>query len=275
MEVGTTATTLTVKLPILNPREYDHWLIRIEQYFLNGWLLPLGKEKLDRNNEIKVRGTRLMALLNKDQLKFHSYQDANFLMKAIEKRIINYKPKSTNMAFVSSNRINSTSSTNEADNTAFEVSTAHTQEVKCFNCYKNGHFARECRALKNQENRGRKSYQAEEEHPTNYALMALTSSGSSYSSDSEENVMSRLNKEYHAVPPHYTRNYIPPKPDLMIIDKQVESESIGVVSNVSSSAVKTVESEVKSVDVKNKGVYITVETKTVKKNIFSPPIIED
>ncbi|GJV75239.1 hypothetical protein Tco_1506823 [Tanacetum coccineum] len=28
----------------------------------------------------------LMALPNKDQLKFHSYQDAKFLMKAIEKR---------------------------------------------------------------------------------------------------------------------------------------------------------------------------------------------
>ncbi|GKF46722.1 hypothetical protein Tco_0136524 [Tanacetum coccineum] len=34
---------------------------------------------------MKARGTLLMALLNKDQLKFHSYKDAKLLMEAIEK----------------------------------------------------------------------------------------------------------------------------------------------------------------------------------------------
>ncbi|GJT60616.1 hypothetical protein Tco_1004149 [Tanacetum coccineum] len=34
MEAGTTSTTLTARLPILNPKEYDLWLMRIEQYFL-------------------------------------------------------------------------------------------------------------------------------------------------------------------------------------------------------------------------------------------------
>ncbi|GJU72865.1 ribonuclease H-like domain-containing protein [Tanacetum coccineum] len=85
-------------------------------------------------------------------------------------------------------------------------------KVECYNCHKNDHFARECKAPRNQENRGREnsrrtvivetptknalvaqdgiggydwSYQAEEEHHTNYALMAHTSSGSSSSSDFE------------------------------------------------------------------------------------------
>ncbi|GKF53266.1 ribonuclease H-like domain-containing protein [Tanacetum coccineum] len=85
-------------------------------------------------------------------------------------------------------------------------------KVECYNCHKNGHFARECRASKNQENKRREinkrnitvetptenaliaqdgiggydwSYQAEEEHPTNFALMAYTSLGSSSNSDSE------------------------------------------------------------------------------------------
>nr|GEZ83246.1 hypothetical protein [Tanacetum cinerariifolium] len=199
------------------------------------------EEKLDKMNEMKARGTLLMALPNKDQLKFHSYQDAKLLMEAIEK---------------------STSSTNEADTTASGVSTAYTQEdlekidpddleemdlhwemtmltirarrfmkrtgrnldmngqrigfdksnVECFNCHKNGHFARECRAPKNQDNRGRAyernivlveslienaliaqdgiggydwSYQAKKETPTNYTLMALNFSGSSSNSESE------------------------------------------------------------------------------------------
>ncbi|GJY38212.1 hypothetical protein Tco_0424576 [Tanacetum coccineum] len=37
-------------------------------------------------NEMKARGTLLMALPYKDQLKFHSYKDAKLLMEAIEKR---------------------------------------------------------------------------------------------------------------------------------------------------------------------------------------------
>ncbi|GKE13372.1 ribonuclease H-like domain-containing protein, partial [Tanacetum coccineum] len=30
-------------------------------------------------------------------------------------------------------------------------------KVECYNCHKNGHFAKECRALRNQENRGREN----------------------------------------------------------------------------------------------------------------------
>ncbi|GJU82864.1 hypothetical protein Tco_1285229 [Tanacetum coccineum] len=215
MEAGTTSTTLTAKLPILNPGDYDLWLMRIEQYFLmtdyslwevikNGnkvlkrtvgeteqeYEPTTAEEKQDRRNEMKARGTLLMALPNKDQLKFHSYKDAKLLMEAIEKRYggnkeskkvqrtllkqqyenfaglssetmdqtfdrlqklitqleiqgevitqedMNLKllrrSSSTsqnlqNVAFVSSNSTNSNSSTNEADNTAYGVSAAHTQ----------------------------------------------------------------------------------------------------------------------------------------------------
>ncbi|GKC62072.1 putative ribonuclease H-like domain-containing protein, partial [Tanacetum coccineum] len=87
-------------------------------------------------------------------------------------------------------------------------------KVECYNCHKRGHFARECRALKNQDSRNRKitrrtvpveettsnalvsqcdgfgydwSDQAEE-GPTNFELMAYTSSGSSSSSSSDTEV---------------------------------------------------------------------------------------
>ncbi|GJU35498.1 hypothetical protein Tco_1183852 [Tanacetum coccineum] len=116
MEAGTTTTNLTARLPILNPTNYDLWLMRIEQYFLmtdyslwevikNGNKVlkrtvgivkqeyePItAEEKQDMRNEMKARATLLMALPNKDQLKFHSYQDAKLLMEAIERRYGGYK----------------------------------------------------------------------------------------------------------------------------------------------------------------------------------------
>nr|GEX84700.1 hypothetical protein [Tanacetum cinerariifolium] len=44
------------------------------------------EEKLARKNELKVRGTLLMALPNEHQLKFNSYRSTKSLMEAIEKR---------------------------------------------------------------------------------------------------------------------------------------------------------------------------------------------
>nr|GEV83193.1 hypothetical protein [Tanacetum cinerariifolium] len=44
------------------------------------------EEKLVRRNELKARGTLLMALPNENQLKFNSYKNAKSLMEAIAKR---------------------------------------------------------------------------------------------------------------------------------------------------------------------------------------------
>nr|GEX51851.1 hypothetical protein [Tanacetum cinerariifolium] len=49
-------------------------------------LLDDQDQKLARRNELKARGTLLMALPNKHQLKFNSHKDVKTLMEAIEKR---------------------------------------------------------------------------------------------------------------------------------------------------------------------------------------------
>nr|GEW32534.1 hypothetical protein [Tanacetum cinerariifolium] len=100
------------KLPILNPNEFDLWKMRIEQYFLTidyslwevilngnspvptriveGVVQPVApitvEQKLARKNELKARGTLLIALPDKHQLKFNSHKDAKTLVEAIEKR---------------------------------------------------------------------------------------------------------------------------------------------------------------------------------------------
>ncbi|GKA86731.1 putative ribonuclease H-like domain-containing protein, partial [Tanacetum coccineum] len=243
------------------------------------------EEKQDKRNEMKARGTLLMALLNKDQLKFHSYKDAKLLMKSIEKssetmdqtfdrlqKLISqleiqgernkeeiesiglddlynnlkiYEPEligssSTsqnpqNVAFVSSNSTNSNSGTNEADNIAYGVSAAHTQR----NAINSTSIDNLSDAViyaflatpRNQENIGREngriivtvetptknaliaqdgiggydwSYQAEEEHPTNFALMTYTSLGSSSNSDFEVDSCSKTcEKAYDTLKEQY------------------------------------------------------------------------
>nr|GEX34453.1 hypothetical protein [Tanacetum cinerariifolium]GEX44067.1 hypothetical protein [Tanacetum cinerariifolium] len=75
---------MAAKHPILIPGEYDLWMMRIEHE--QTYEPTTTEEKQDKRNEMKARGTLLMTLPNKDQLKFNSYKDAKLLMKAIEKR---------------------------------------------------------------------------------------------------------------------------------------------------------------------------------------------
>ncbi|GJR76691.1 ribonuclease H-like domain-containing protein [Tanacetum coccineum] len=353
MEAGTTSTTLTAKLPILNPGDYDLWLMRIEQYFLmtdyslwevikNGnkvlkrtvgeteqeYEPTTAEEKQDRRNEMKARGTLLMALPNKDQLKFHSYKDAKLLMEAIEKRYGgNKESKKVQRTLLKQQYENFAGSSSEtmdqtfdrlqklisqleiqgevitqedmnlkllrslpsewkthaliwrnkqeietislddlynnlkiyepeisgsSNNTTYGVSAAHTQsnpasgdnlkqidpddleemdlqwemamltirarrfikrtgrkldvngqrvgfdrsKVECYNCHKYGHFLRECRALRNQENRGRENSRrtVSVETPTENALVAQDGIGG-YDWNSEGNPQQKEYKE--------------------------------------------------------------------------------
>nr|GEZ61035.1 ribonuclease H-like domain-containing protein [Tanacetum cinerariifolium] len=112
MDSLSTLVVSAAKLQILNPNEFDLWKMRIEQYFLmtdnslweviingdspaptvviDGAVRPVTilsvDQKLARRNELKARGTLLMALPDKHQLKFNSHKDAKTLMEAIEKR---------------------------------------------------------------------------------------------------------------------------------------------------------------------------------------------
>nr|GEV74939.1 hypothetical protein [Tanacetum cinerariifolium] len=161
--------------------------------------------------------------------------------------------------------------------------------VECYNCHIRGHFARECRASKHKDNKNRKAPKRTmpvedttsnalvsqcdgldynwsnqvEDGPTNFALMAYTSS-SSLNSDFELSCssknLSRLldsqqceksktglvydsqgfdsqvlenqvndkynsGERYHAVPPPYTGNFVPSKPDLVFVDEHFVSNS--------------------------------------------------
>nr|GEU88927.1 hypothetical protein [Tanacetum cinerariifolium] len=125
-------------------------------------------------------------------------------------------------------------------------------KVKFYNCHKRGHFARECRAPRNQDNKNMESsrrsmpmetstfialvscdglggydWSDQTEEWPNYALMAF----SSLSSDSEivDNCKKGLGYEnYNAVPPPYIKKFMPPTPDLSFngLDKFVNEHVV-------------------------------------------------
>ncbi|GJS10596.1 retrovirus-related pol polyprotein from transposon TNT 1-94 [Tanacetum coccineum] len=125
--------------------------------------LELLDEKLSQENR------------NKAELETMSMDDLYNNLKVYEPKVKGMSSSSLsthNMAFVSSSN-NNTSSSNEADNAAHRVTTASTQvntaystnidnlsddsKVECCNCHKMGHFARECRAPRNQDNKNKES----------------------------------------------------------------------------------------------------------------------
>nr|GEW60646.1 hypothetical protein [Tanacetum cinerariifolium] len=101
MESLSPQVVAAAKLSILNLNEFDLWKMRIEQYFLmtdySLWEVILNgdsptptrvvdgvvqaiapttaEQRLAKKNELKARGTLLMALLDKHQLKFNIHKD--------------------------------------------------------------------------------------------------------------------------------------------------------------------------------------------------------
>nr|GEY35937.1 hypothetical protein [Tanacetum cinerariifolium] len=253
------------------------------------------EQRLARKNELKARGTLLMALLDKHQLKFNIHKDAKTLMEAVEiRRLIRLQK------LISQLEILRESLSQEEINLKFlrSLPTEWRTYTLIWSSYD-------------------WSLQAEEE-PTNYALMAFTSSSTS-SSDNEHKdnalVVLRQNLEkaeqdrddlklkfekfqtssknlsqllasqtndktglgyntqvftssmfdydemftfesddslpaspiydryhsgdgYHAVPPPYTRTFMPPKPDLVFHDAPNVNETVHTAFNVELSSTK-------------------------------------
>ncbi|GJR99761.1 ribonuclease H-like domain-containing protein [Tanacetum coccineum] len=185
-------------------------------------------------------------------------------------------------------------------------------KMECYNCHKRGHFARECGALKNQENRNTENTRrvVPVETTTSNALVSCDGSGYDWSviylEDSKsnreihlrevaitelrrklelaqkqkdeiqltvenfENSSKNLSKlidcqivdkcktglGYNAVPPPYTGNFMPPKPDLSFSGlEEFTSEPIVIKPVVENSEAKASEAKPKAVR-KNNGAPI-------------------
>ncbi|GJR93609.1 ribonuclease H-like domain-containing protein [Tanacetum coccineum] len=175
------------------------------------------EEKLARKNELKARGTLLMALPNEYQLKFNTYKCAKTLMEAIE--------KSMSDAVIYSFFANQSNSPHLNDEDLQQIDVDDLEEmdlkwqmamltmrarrflnitgrkinpngsktigfnksmVECYNCHKKGHFTRECRALRENRNREPVRRNVAMETTETKALVAQDGLGYDWSDQAEE-----------------------------------------------------------------------------------------
>nr|GEV10389.1 putative ribonuclease H-like domain-containing protein [Tanacetum cinerariifolium] len=187
MESLNPQVVFAAKLHILNPNEFD----LIVDSVVKSIAPTTAEQRLAKKNELKARGTLLMALPDKHQLKFNIHKDAMTLMEAIKKRFGDVmgsfasSQNTQNITFVSSNN---TDSTNESVSAVASVSAASSKDpvstllnvdslsdvviysffasanrpaairfdmskVECYNCHRRGHFSRECRTPMDNRNK--------------------------------------------------------------------------------------------------------------------------
>ncbi|GJS67322.1 reverse transcriptase domain-containing protein [Tanacetum coccineum] len=169
-------------------------------------------------------------------------------------------------------------------------------KVECYNCYKHGHFARECRLRDNVLNEYKMNLEKveKERDQLKQTLEKFQNSSKSLNNILESQVINKFkkglgydaatvaspavesfvnlydkygsDKGYHSVPPPLSGNFIPHKPDLTFIDAIVESENLDVTIVVTPCNDKIIE---------NKAVSNIVESNAVRMNNTSAPIIED
>ncbi|GJY68774.1 putative ribonuclease H-like domain-containing protein [Tanacetum coccineum] len=297
MEAGTTSTTLTAKLPILNPGEYDLWLMRIEQYFLmtdyslwesitsvpgvetikvktseskpksvsepliEDWIFDCEDENetmsnskqrkssfakvefVKSNEHVKSPRESIKKIEDKKQAKYPRKNSqsprGNFVPRAV---LMKSGLKTLNSARQNSSRAAISVNTARPINTACSRPTvnyarpasnvfnkAHSHVRMPFNkltTNKNSNFNEKGNTVKGNVTTVRPKAVGNPQDELKLTLEKFQNSSKSLNnlleSQIQQNEKSRSDKGYHTVPPPYTWNFLPPKPDLMFIDEQVK-----------------------------------------------------
>nr|GEV86839.1 putative ribonuclease H-like domain-containing protein [Tanacetum cinerariifolium] len=169
------------------------------------------EQRLDKKNELKARGTLLMSLLDKHQLKFNIHKDAKSLMEAIKKSQLEILGESLsqediNLKFLRSlplewrtytliwrNKVDLEEQSLDdlfnnlkiykAENLGANGTAAigfDMSKVECYNCHRRGHFTKECRSPRDNKNKDTQRRTVPVEASTSNALVSQCDGVGSY-----------------------------------------------------------------------------------------------
>nr|GEV03060.1 ribonuclease H-like domain-containing protein [Tanacetum cinerariifolium] len=250
------------------------------------------EQKIARRNELKAKSTLLLAIPDEHLLKFHGIKDAKTFQLEIHGEVISQEDANLKLLrnleqidtddlevmdlkwkvaivtmrvkiFIKKTRRNL--NFNGKETIGFDKT-----KVECYNCHRRGHFAKECRAPRSQDKTGLGyDSQLNERDLNNKSDVFESASDSSVNESEEDNNQTndryKAGKGYHAVPPPYTGNFMPPRPDLCFA---------GVDDSIFKSAIREIVTSVHETE--------TSTSKTSKESIEKPktirssaPIIED
>nr|GEX74508.1 ribonuclease H-like domain-containing protein [Tanacetum cinerariifolium] len=183
--------------------------------------------------------THTLILRNKPDLETLSMDDLYNNLKIYEAEVIGSSSttlKHTNVAFMSSNNTNST---NKAVNTAHGVSAANskTNASNLLNVdslrdglkVADGNVDYETQKIPTEKKK---------ESSQGVDIQVL---------ENQVNDKNNTGEGYHAVPPTYIGNFMPPKPDLVFAEEHVVSETITSLPDIAKSKVKTSKTKLKNV----------------------------
>nr|GEV43152.1 retrovirus-related Pol polyprotein from transposon TNT 1-94 [Tanacetum cinerariifolium] len=236
------------------------------------YLPTIVEEKLAKN-ELKARGTLLMALPNEHQLKFNSYKNAKFLMEAIEKIFGGNKESKkrnkpdletlsmddlyNNLKIYEAEVMGSSSTTQNTQNIDF-VSFNNTNSIN--KVVNTGHDVFAASSKTNASNLPNVdslsdaviysfAIQSNSSQLDNEELRA-TKHQDNRNKEAPKRIVpvkdTTLNALVSQFPPPYTGNFMPPKPDLVFANEHVVSESVTSLPNIAKSKVKTSETTLKN-----------------------------
>nr|GEU40243.1 retrovirus-related Pol polyprotein from transposon TNT 1-94 [Tanacetum cinerariifolium] len=218
-------------------------------------------EKITRRNELKAKSTLLLAILDEHLLKFHGIKNGKTLWEAI-KTIFGGKKESKKMQktilkkqyenFVSlrSKGLDKTYDRFQKLISQLEIHDTLSMDdmynnLKVYEAEIKGQSSSspnsQNMAFVSSDNTGSTNKAVNTAHD----VSAASSQGQAFASTYADDVMYKAGKGYHAVPPPYTRNFMPPRPDLSFVElddsffKSAISESITSVHETKTSTSKT------------------------------------
>nr|GEV32682.1 putative ribonuclease H-like domain-containing protein [Tanacetum cinerariifolium] len=226
VRVKVNAVVVAAKLPILNPSEFDVWKMRIEQYFLmtnySLWEVILNGDSPSPTRIVDGDVQIISPTTTEQSVSAASFKATVSTLPNVDSLsdavIYSFFCKEIDLKWqivmltIRARRFFKRTGRNIGANGTYTIG-FDMSKVECYNCHRRGHFARECRSPRDKRNKDTPSrtvpvevptsnalvsqcdavggydwsFQADEE-PTNYALMAYASSGSSSSSGYDNEV---------------------------------------------------------------------------------------